>query len=114
MNGTSSPRRSAASRAAVFPAVLALTPLPALADQAGGPVPATPIRASAARIAASQPLSAAPVAAARTEQVTEGAPRSGAFFKTPAGVAVLAVMGAGFGYAIYSVSHDRVHSPGKK
>ena len=33
------------------------------------------------------------------------------FFKTPKGVAVLVLIGAGFGYTLYSKSHDRVMSP---
>jgi hypothetical protein len=35
----------------------------------------------------------------------------GTFFKTKKGVAVLALLGAGFGYTLYSKSHDRVLSP---
>ena len=32
------------------------------------------------------------------------------FFKTPAGMVVIGVLAAGAGYAIYSASHDRIHS----
>jgi hypothetical protein len=32
------------------------------------------------------------------------------FFKTPAGMIVLGIVAAGTGYAIYSASHDRIHS----
>ena len=35
--------------------------------------------------------------------------RSGSFFKTPTGVAVLIVMAVGTGYAIRSTSKDRIH-----
>ncbi len=35
--------------------------------------------------------------------------RSGSFFKTPTGVAVLVVMAVGTGYAIRSTSKDRIH-----
>jgi len=52
--------------------------------------------------------------ARRSEQPSNPARQSPAFFKTPAGIAVLAVVGAGAGYAIYSAQHDRIHSPGKK
>ena len=52
--------------------------------------------------------------ARRSEQASTPAKQSPAFFKTPAGIAVLAVLGAGAGYAIYSAQHDRIHSPGKK
>ncbi len=33
------------------------------------------------------------------------------FFKTKKGAAVIVLIGAGFGYALYSSSHDRVTSP---
>ena len=52
--------------------------------------------------------------ARRSEQPSNPATQSPAFFKTPAGIAVLAVVGAGAGYAIYSAQHDRIHSAGKK
>jgi len=35
---------------------------------------------------------------------------NGSFFKTKRGVAVLVLLGAGFGYTLYSKSHDRVLS----
>jgi len=39
-------------------------------------------------------------------------PDSGkAFFKTGKGAAVLALLGAGFGYALYSKVHDEIKSP---
>jgi hypothetical protein len=36
---------------------------------------------------------------------------AGTFFKSPKGMTVLVLIGAGFGYALYSKSHDRVKSP---
>ena len=39
--------------------------------------------------------------------------RTGSFFKTRTGVAVLVVMAVGTGYAIRSVSKDRIHSPAR-
>lgn len=41
------------------------------------------------------------------------ATKTGSFFKTPTGVVVLVVMGAGTAYALRSVSKDRIHSPGR-
>jgi len=38
---------------------------------------------------------------------------SGSFFRSRAGVAVLAAFGAGLGYAIYSASNDRIRSTGR-
>jgi hypothetical protein len=36
---------------------------------------------------------------------------SSSFFKTPKGAAVLTLLGAGFGYALYSKFHDEIKSP---
>ena len=36
--------------------------------------------------------------------------KTGSFFKTRAGIVVLAVMAVGTGYALYSVKEDRIHS----
>ena len=35
---------------------------------------------------------------------------SPSFFRTPLGVAVIAIVGAGTAYALYSAQHDRIHS----
>ena len=48
----------------------------------------------------------APEAAAKTPAQ---ATKTGSFFKTPTGVAVLVVMAVGTGYAIRSTSKDRIH-----
>jgi hypothetical protein len=40
--------------------------------------------------------------------------QSPGFFRTGAGAIALAVMAVGTGYAIYSASHDKVSSPGRK
>jgi len=50
---------------------------------------------------------------ARKSEQTQ-APNSGgdqAFFKSPKGALVIALIGAGAGYALYSKVHDRVASP---
>jgi len=47
-------------------------------------------------------------------QTTTAGKESPAFFKSGAGIAVLAVVAVGVGYALYSSSHDRIHSPGKE
>jgi hypothetical protein len=104
--------RSRAARLVALAVIAALCPLTALAGPPGSPEKATPIRNSAATIAAAVRLEPAAPAA----QATAGAPATGspAFFKTPVGVAVIAALGAGVGYALYSAQHDRVHSPGAK
>ena len=47
---------------------------------------------------------------AETPKTPAQAGRTGSFFKTREGVAVLLVMALGTGYAIRSVSKDRIHS----
>jgi|SRR5687768_10818077 len=50
-----------------------------------------------------------PAEAADAPKTPAQAGRSGSFFKTPTGVAVLIVMAVGTGYAIRSTSKDRIH-----
>jgi len=95
-----------------------LVPLPLMAaDRAAAP--AQPLKSSIATHAAREVLvsaskASAPKAQAGSARQTSGAQRSGSsasnFFHSPAGIACLAVLGAGTGYAIYSASHDRIHS----
>jgi hypothetical protein len=47
----------------------------------------------------------------RSEQGAQTATSSSSFFKTPKGAALLALLGAGFGYALYSKFHDEIKSP---
>jgi len=49
----------------------------------------------------------------RAEQST-ASKQSASFFRTKPGAVALAVMIAGSGYALYSVSHDRITSPAKQ
>jgi hypothetical protein len=53
-------------------------------------------------------------AARRSDQAQNPAADSPAFFKTGAGIAVIAAVAAGVGYALYSTSHDRINSPGRQ
>lgn len=107
---TVSLRRLHLGRLMALAVMLALLPLPVLADD--GPGKAAPgIRVSAAAIAQAKPL------AASTAQSAQNAPpetSSPSFFKKPIGIAVLATFAAGVGYALYSTSNDRVHSPAKQ
>jgi hypothetical protein len=90
--------------------VVTVVPRPSMAEEPGKPAAVPGLRASAD--------SAATAMASAVEQPAPGPARqagpeaakptsSRAFFKTPVGVAVLAVMAAGVGYAIYSAHHDR-------
>ena len=101
--------------AAILAIALTLVPLPLLAaDRAPAPK-AQPLKAAIATHAAHDVLASTPKRAERkaTEaraQQTASTPQSGGFFRSPAGIACLAVIGAGTGYAVYSAHHDRIHS----
>jgi hypothetical protein len=93
----------------------AALPLPCAAEGVG-PSPVAPgLKASIGSvtraIALDRPMSAKKLSAqAPGESRTTG---SKSFFKTPAGMVVLAVMAAGTGYAIYSAKHDRIAPIGR-
>jgi hypothetical protein len=116
--------------------IITLVPLPVLAGEGTQPTPSKQtLSAAAAKVVAREVLKdgmqpaengaaavkpaayaggGAPMAPVRAEQEGTAGPRSASFFKTPAGIAVMAVLGVGVGYALYSTQHDRVHSAGKK
>ena len=73
------------------------------ADDAARPAPAT-TRSLTKLSAASAAL------LMKTDQGTQPASPT-QFFRTKKGAAVLALMGAGFGYALYSRFHDEIKSP---
>jgi hypothetical protein len=96
----------------VFALALALAaiPLPGLAEETNKPAPTPGLKASIARAAASGvTLEQAKLPATPAEARVGSKP----FFKTPAGVVVLAVMAAGTGYALYSANHDRIPPTGR-
>jgi hypothetical protein len=118
-------------RAVTLAVCMALIPLPALAaGPASSPEPAAapsagasdarPLRAAIAKLDSrdfetrSAASRTAPRRSAPSAQATDTVKQSRAFFKTGPGIAVLAVIAAGFGYALYSTSHDRINSPGKE
>lgn len=105
--------RSRVARLVALALIVALCPVPAFAGPPGTPEKTSPIRSSAAKIAAAVRLepAAAPAAQATTGAAGTGSP---SFFTKPVGIAVLATLAAGVGYALYSAKHDRVHSPGAK
>jgi hypothetical protein len=99
----------------VLALVIALTPIPALASPPGNG--ASPIRQSAAAISTTEQLAVAPATPAHAQaqglsQLPDTA--SASFFKKPIGIAVLATLAAGVGYAFYSAKHDHIISAGKK
>ena len=101
------------SRVLVAALILTATPLPTLAGEPPPPAPPKPSLDTLVKQAAA----VTPIAPARTQTAaTAGKSEFGSpsFFKKPAGIAVLAALAAGVGYALYSTQNDRVSSPGKK
>ncbi len=110
--------RGPVRRAALMLLAVTLIPLPVLAAD-GSSQPVTKTHASRLTLeqavvhaAAKTPLVAS--RARRAEDQTGVDKHSTSFFRTPAGIAALAVMAVGTGYAIYSTKHDRIKSPAKK
>lgn len=110
--------RGTARVAFVLAVALIVTSLPAFAGepQSLTPAPAKSIKVSAERVAkAFAPKLKADPSAAKGQATTNTAGRgSWSFFKSPVGAAILVTVGAGVGYALYSVQHDRIHSAGKQ
>lgn len=128
----SSVPRSAVPRIVAFALSVALVPLPVAARAPTTPSapdqpkpaavavetikpPQQPLRAAIEKVDARE-LQPAPARRAmrRSAQSTDVNKESAAFFKSGTGIVVLAVIAAGVGYALYSVSNDRINSPGKE
>lgn len=106
-------------RAVPLALAAALIALPVAANEATPaakatktPVSQVSLRQTAAREAARTPLARS--TETRRASQNPAARQSGGFFKTRAGAVAIAVMAVGTGYALYSVKHDRITSPGKK
>ena len=102
----------------------ALVPLPTFAAEASASStaaarpgivasPAPTLQAAVVQAVNREVASRPATAARRSTQPTPNAD-SPSFFRTKAGVMVLAVFAAGVGYAIYSTQNDRINSPGKE
>ncbi len=97
-------------RVLVLALIVAAVPLPSMAGQPDQPTAKTGLKASIApAVRAVVATTKAPAKAAK-EQGTESPTGSTSFFRTGPGIAVLAILAAGTGYAIYSARHDRIHS----
>jgi hypothetical protein len=85
--------------------------MPLAAAAADSASPSIDLKAAVAKAASTERLASSPAAPAQTaQQGTAMAPESKSFFKTPLGVAVIAIVGSGTAYAVYSFQHDRIHS----
>jgi hypothetical protein len=103
-------------RAAVFVVIITFVPLAAAAADGGIQKKApTTIKVSMERMVA-RDIAGAPRSStvARRARQGQGAATSSGFFKTGPGMVAIVVMAAGTGYALYSATHDRIHSAGKK
>lgn len=95
--------------------IVGLLPWPVAAADQAPPAPTTQnITASAQKVAATERLVVPQPVAAKQNQGSDAALTSPSFFKTKVGLAVLAVVLGGAGYAIYSTSHDRIHSEARQ
>ena len=116
MTRRSSRWRVPIARAVLLAVTATLFPLPAAArDKTSAPkAKATQVslRQTIAREAARTPLLSS-AGTSRADQSNAQRESSG-FFRSKAGAIALAVMVVGGGYAIYSASHDRINSPGRK
>ncbi len=90
--------------------IVAAVPLPCLAQQPGQTVTKPGLKASIQPAVHAVVVASPAVKPARAQATGDiKAPlESKSFFRTPAGVAVLAVVGAGVGYTLYSIKHDRI------
>ncbi|MBI2222089.1 MAG: hypothetical protein HYU53_12895 [Acidobacteria bacterium] len=106
--------RGALPRAVLLAAAVTLIPLPVLAD-ASQPAPQT-IRGSIAKVVAREVAASSPARAAGQERGAADTSQleTRSFFKTPAGIICLAVVGAGTAYALYAAKNDRIHSVARK
>ncbi len=95
-------------RLLVLALIVTAVPLPSAAQQAAQPAARPGLKASISPIVSA--VAAKPAAARAQAQAGDARAQleSKSFFKTTAGVVVLAVVAAGIGYAAYSASHDRI------
>ncbi len=113
MKGRLSVWRVTCARVVAVGVTIALAPLPIAAAETSQPAaPSVDLKAAVQKIAATERLASIPAAPARDRMQSGSAPdlQSPSFFKTPLGLAVIAVVGAGSAYAVYSSQHDRIHS----
>ena len=109
MTDTRSVWRRTYARVVAAGMTIALASVP-LAAESPAP-PSVNLKAAVAKAASTERLESTPTARVQTaQQGTAMAPESKSFFKTPLGIAVIAVVGSGTAYAVYSAQHDRIHS----
>jgi hypothetical protein len=92
--------------------IVAAVPLPCLAGDTSQPAARPRLQASIKPIVHVVALTRPSAPPAKFQATPDAKAQLGStsFFRTPAGVAVLAIVAAGAGYALYSASHNRIHS----
>lgn len=101
-------------RVLVLALAVAAAPMPSLAGESSPGAPAKPVlRDAIAKAAASIPVAKARAqgGGAKADKSELG---STSFFAKPAGIIAIIVVAAGTAYAVYSASHDRIHSVVRK
>jgi hypothetical protein len=99
------------ARVVALGVMLALAPFPAAAADTPPQTPSSiDLKAAVRKFAAAERLSKSASAAQPAAQAGDAKLQSPSFFKTPLGLAVIAVVGGGAAYAVYSAQHDRIHS----
>ena len=110
MTDTRSVWRRTCARVVAAGMTIALASVPLAAADPSAPPPIN-LKAAVAKAASTERLAPNTTARVQTaQQGTEIAPDSKSFFKTPLGIAVIAIVGSGTIYAVYSAQHDRIHS----
>jgi hypothetical protein len=105
--------RSTCAHVVALGVALAVVAPPVAAAGPSEPVrPSIDFNAAVVRIVAADRVASKSAARAQAPNRPAGdnRPDSASFFRTPLGLAVLGVVGAGTGYALYSAVHDRIHS----
>ena len=102
------------TRASSLAVITALIALPVAASDTPTKASTPTLKASMQHIVARDVAAKPAVTAARADRQTSPAGSSPGFFKSGPGMVAIAVMAVGTGYALYSASHDRIHSPGKQ
>jgi hypothetical protein len=103
--------RIGCARIAAAALIVALAPLPLAAAEPTPTSPAIDFKAAVRKyVAAERRTSTMAAPAQAAKPVDTAALQSPSFFKTPLGLAVIAVVGGGAAYALYSTQHDRIHS----
>ncbi len=96
------------ARAVALALILAAVPLPGFAAEEPNKAAPTPgLTASIAKAAASGSVALEQAKPQTSDRAQLGSTR---FFRTPAGIATIVAVALGTGFAIYSASHDRIHS----